>query len=324
MKNSKRLFILTEAALGALVLLLGIVMILEKNGKSYDKVSVVLENSDDGQWAAFKYGLKMAAEEKRIELSVVTTGTKLSLEEEKRLLEEELDKGAQAVIVQPVPEEGAEEMLKKIRKKVPVMLVETAVSEDGETSALPTTQPDNYSMGKTLAQELLEDYNKSLEGKTLGLLAGNGESEAAVQKKKGFLEGIEGAGGELLWTCSLSPGEEGELELERQPETDFVVAFDDDSLTAAGKACAANNLHGALVYGIGSSTEAVYYLDTGEVKCLVVPDGFNMGYQSLSEVAESIRKFLGEVEEQEISYVVLRKDVLFSKENQEILFTMSQ
>ena len=36
-----------------------------------------------------------------------------------------------------------------------------------------------------------------------------------------------------------------------------------------GEYAAANNLHGALVYGIGNSTEAVYYLDTGIVGCLV-------------------------------------------------------
>ena len=31
----------------------------------------------------------------------------------------------------------------------------------------------------------------------------------------------------------------------------------------------------------GNSTEAVYYLDTGIAGCLVVPDEFNVGYQSL-------------------------------------------
>ena len=53
---------------------------------------------------------------------------------------------------------------------------------------------------------------------------------------------------------------------------DFVIALDDNSLTAAGECAAANNLHGAIIYGIGNSTEAVYFLDTGAVECLVVPD----------------------------------------------------
>ena len=36
----------------------------------------------------------------------------------------------------------------------------------------------------------------------------------------------------------------------------------DDSLTMAGECAAADSLYGAQIYGIGNSTEAVYYLDT--------------------------------------------------------------
>ncbi|MFR2836002.1 MAG: hypothetical protein ACLTCI_04085 [[Clostridium] nexile] len=36
---------------------------------------------------------------------------------------------------------------------------------------------------------------------------------------------------------------------------------------------------GELLYGIGQSTEAIYYLDKGIAECVVVPDEFNVGYQ---------------------------------------------
>ena len=61
MKNSKRLFILIEAVLAVMVMVLAFVMLRERNGKDLDKVSVIIQNSDDGQWSAFKYGLRMAA-----------------------------------------------------------------------------------------------------------------------------------------------------------------------------------------------------------------------------------------------------------------------
>ena len=76
-------------------------------------------------------------------------------------------------------------------------------------------------------------------------------------------------------------------------EADFVIALDDESLVKAGTASEENNLHGAVVYGIGNSTEAVYCLDFGSAECLVVPDEFNVGYQSLTEVAESLGLFQG-------------------------------
>jgi len=70
--------------------------------------------------------------------------------------------------------------------------------------------------------------------------------------------------------------------------------------------------------------EAVYYLDTGIVGCLVVPDEFNVGYQSLKEAAESLTHYLHKMQDRMVSYNVIRRDNLFSRENQEIIFTMSQ
>ena len=92
----------------------------------------------------------------------------------------------------------------------------------------------------------------------------------------------------------------------------------------AGECAQANDLHGALVYGIGNSMEAVYCLDAGYIRCLVVPDDFNMGYQSLKEAVESLEHFFRKPQSITVSYTVMRRDTLFKKENQEILFTMSQ
>lgn len=49
MKNSKRLFILIEAVLAAMVIVLAFVMLQEKNGRDLDKVSVIIPNSDDNR-----------------------------------------------------------------------------------------------------------------------------------------------------------------------------------------------------------------------------------------------------------------------------------
>ena len=79
-----------------------------------------------------------------------------------------------------------------------------------------------------------------------------------------------------------------------------------------------------MVYGVGNSTEAVYYLDTDRVQCLIVPDGFHMGYQSLTELAENLGRYFHQIQSQEVSYTVLRREDLFTEKNQELLFTMSQ
>ena len=307
------MFIFIEAVLGTMVLFLAFLMLREKNvDKSY-QISVIVENADDTQWSAFKYGLKMAAEDKGAEMVMVSTGASLSQEEEKKLIEEEIKNGADGVIVQPVSGEDTQQMLKKVGNKAEIMLVDDSLSG---IEKFPVIQPDAYAIGKTLVEELLKDYGGNLEGKTLGILNGKEGLKSSAEKEKGFIEALQGTGAEIVWSDTQIT--------ENMPDVDFVIALDDNSLRAAGEMAAANNLHGAIVYGIGNSTQSVYYLDMGIAECLVIPDTFNVGYQSLTELVNKLEKAFYEYENQEISYTVMRKENMFSKENQEVIFTMSQ
>lgn len=323
MKSSKKMFVLAEAVLAVMILIVSISMFREKSGEERGKVSVIVQNSDDSSWASFKYGLRMAAQDQEMEMIIVGTGEVLSAEEEYEAIKQEIDNGADAVIVQPVPEKGTLEMLRKVEKKVPVVLVEQPVTT-GRIQGIPVVEPDNYSLGKTLAEELLNDYNGRIRGKRFGIVSKHGISKTTLDRKEGFLSMLEGKGAEVSWDISDFSSDKDETILERKAKVDVVIALDDYSLVLAGKTASANDLHGALVYGIGNSVEAVYCLDTGYVQCLVVPDGFHMGYQSLTEVAESLGHLFKNPQSQTVSYTVMHRDTLFSKENQEILFTMSQ
>ena len=117
MKNDKKVFFLIEAVLGIMVVVLAFLMLQEKNGKDLAKVSIILQNSEDNQWAGFKYGLKMAAEDHGIEMSVVTTEGAWNAADEMDLIEAEIEHGADAVIVQPAPGAETEKALKRFRRK---------------------------------------------------------------------------------------------------------------------------------------------------------------------------------------------------------------
>ncbi len=318
MVKSKKSFVFIELLLAGLLLLLVSFMLREKNGKNRERVSVIVEDSEGGQWAAFRYGLRMAAEDQGIEVYVVSTPEVLSPEDEEKLMERELENGADALLVQPVPGMEAESFWKKTR--APVMLIGYALSAEETGEKLPVTQPDHDAMGRDLAEALLEDYGEDLTGKTLGIVWQQEESGAAAIRRRGFEERLEGSGIEVIWAVSCQE----ESLLEQQPRASVVVALDDGSFIMAGVCAAENDLHGAVVYGIGNSARAVYYLDTGAAKCLVVPDDFMMGYQSLTEVAGKLEGSSGQMESSVVRHSVMRRDNLFTKENQELLYTMSQ
>lgn len=57
---------------------------------------------------------------------------------------------------------------------------------------------------------------------------------------------------------------------------------------------------------------------------MLVPDEFNVGYESLAELSHALKKMTYCVHGKVLSYTVLRKENLFSEKNQELLFKMSQ
>ena len=140
----------------------------------------------------------------------------------------------------------------------------------------------------------------------------------------GVLEALEETGIEVLWHVEGSFEGGDTAFLTAQEAADFVVALDDSSMEGAGACAAANDLHGALIYGMGDSTEAVYYLDTGRASCLVVPDGFQMGYQCMTLLAQKMDHYFYKMEDLVVPHRAIRRDNLFSRENQDMLFTMSQ
>lgn len=318
------MFILAEAVLAVMILILAAAMFQEKNRKHIPKVAVIVQDSEDNQWASFKYGLKMAAEDSGIEMTVVNTEGELTVREEQALIENEIENGADAVIAQPVPGEDTEEMLDRIAARVPVVLVGYTASEKSGGYRFSVAGPDNFEMGKELAEEILRDFDGSLQGKTIGVLSETQSLEAVSGRNAGLREAAEQMGATIKWSIPSVPGEKGQKMLLMQPETDIIVALDDASLRQAGQFGKGNGTGGARLYGIGHSTESVYYLDTGIAECILIPDQFSAGYQSLTEIGEALKHFSHETEDKIVSYSAVRRDTLFSKENQEILFTMSQ
>ena len=309
MKSSKKMFILVECILGCLLIGMIIFTVQKRQGQDLKRISVIIQNSDETQWSAFKYGLKMAAQDENVDVFIINPTQFQTAKEEMSAIQHEIDKGADALIIEPVADETLAEQLKKI--KVPVLLLSELSAAPENTSKIPVAEPDHYEMGKRLVEELLKDNDGKLKQKKVGIFLSNNRSEAIKKREKGVQDALS------------ETGEDAKL-LKQQEKVDYLFALDDRSLVEAGKAVKENEIYSSMIYGIGCSTEAAYYLDTGEAECLLVPDEFNVGYESLAELSHALKKMTYCVHGKVLSYTVLRKENLFSEKNQELLFKMSQ
>ena len=155
MKQNRKRFYLIEAALASFILILGIQIFFEKKADDHSKITVILPDSENHSWSAFRYGLKMAAQDTGTELLIVSTGKTLTAEEELKLISQELEQDTQAVIIQPVPGTDLAENLKKLEKKIPIMLVKDTLPQDPASTPFPVTEPDHEAMGKALEEQIM-------------------------------------------------------------------------------------------------------------------------------------------------------------------------
>lgn len=322
MKHGKRSFMITEAILGILVILVLGFIIYNKNGRDPEKIAVIIPDVDESQWSAFKYGLKMAAREYDADIVIISKDNMETANDEIEIINQEIVKGADAVIVKPIANRDEQQKLKQMKKSVPIMIVGDTLTEG--QSGLPTIEPDHYNMGADLAKKLLENYSGNLKGKKIGIYSQYATSEAIIKRKMGICDTLKGSGAEILWSVSKENNSGEETDLQTQRKVDIVIALDNASFVEAGEAAKDNDLYGAVLYGIGNSTEAVYYLDAGWAQCLVVPDEFDAGYESVAELTKKRHSYFYKMKDRQIAYTVLTRENLFLEENRNLLFTISR
>ena len=299
MSRNKRTFIITELLLGVLLVIVMGSITYNKLNQKPERIAVVMADVDESHSAAFKYGMKMAASEYGVDVVMISRENMNNMSEEIDVIKQE------------------------INKKTPIMVVGDQAGSDSFKS-FNTVELDQYSMGADLAQKLLADNNGTLSGKKIGIYCENTESDACKKRINGIKDTLAESGCDMMWIVSGISDTGEKINLQSQRKVDIVLAIDDASVVYAAKEASDNNLQGALVYGIGNSTEAIYYLDSGWTEALITPDEFAAGYKSVVGLVDMLRGRRSSVEEKQISYQLLTRKNLFDEENKKLLYAISQ
>lgn len=295
----------------------------EKEEEPY-RISVIVNDSNNDRWIALRQGLEQAAKDYHIALNYVSTGKLKNAGEETALIRRELENGAQGVIVQAITDETEPFELSKLSGQTAFILLE---SDAGLGGRYTVVGPDNKEIGKALAQALIQDFGESLSGKAIGILSGNSSGFALQQRQQGLSEGLRGQETVIAWDIRImesGPQEEQERFAEMELP-DIMIALDNDGTermidvmqSDEGKADCA-------LYGVGGSEKAVYYLDKGVLKTLVVPNEFKMGYQSMEAAANRLQYHTEQAQACEVDYLVVEQADMYEPGNQKVLFPIVQ
>ncbi|MBQ9049560.1 MAG: substrate-binding domain-containing protein, partial [Lachnospiraceae bacterium] len=124
MKN-KRLFPALVLILVVMIMAVTGFMIWESgNTAKLRQIHVIIENSNDNRWVQFIEGMKQAAEDQEVILTIVPTGHIETLSEEEAIVERAIANGSDGVIIQLCSSIGAASMLEKLNSRTNIELVD--------------------------------------------------------------------------------------------------------------------------------------------------------------------------------------------------------
>lgn len=269
-------------------------------------ISVILNETSDEHWGKFEKGLEQAAQVYNADVNFLALYQKDDVSEQVRLMEYEVQNGAEALIVMPAGKEELEQALEEAEISVPVILVEGRVDS---LSVSRVVSADQEAMGYALGLAMEEDGISECI-----IYRGMGEQSFIRERLSGLMRALEEAG--IAYTMAK---EEPETYLWGRSEA---VAALSEELTQ--ELCEENFLknYGQKVYGIGSSNRLLEYLDNGQAEFLLAVNSFDEGYLSLQAAIEQIEGKKGS-ETEPLEYYGIRKELMYEERYQRLLFPLS-
>ena len=325
MKN-KNMFIIAVAALLTFIFLVS-ASALVMSGIREDpvQVSVVVDDSASGRWASFVAGMEQAAKDTGIKVKVVTTTRNLSLSQQQLRINQEINGGADGIILQLTSSRGTENMISNISRKAVLLMVDTSgdmdIDVEGRSACI---QVNNVELGRALANEVAIAYGKELSDKKIGIVAGNQRQNSMSERLEGFKENILASGAIIAWVdTNINFVSDKIDQIQQSNPVDIIVALDNSGLEAACE-YALRQSEPPAIFGEGTSIKVVSYLDDGLITSMVVPNEYYMGYQSIAAVARRLDNRLTPMQDETIAFRVVNRDNLFDENNQRLLFPVVQ
>ena len=313
---------------------LGMLKLREED--TYYHVSVILNDSYNESWTLARNGMEQAAKDNNIILNYLYTNSMESTEEQLELIRREEENGAEGIITKLLPTRDKEQ-IEELSGKKNLVLMDCLLSDTtGEEQTSDAVGPDYFNMGRSLARRIYSDCLKADTKETadqdmteyrIGLIVRKDEVTSQLEKK-GFLQVAAEMGMTVCWVLESDPQDQDKLfdQINDKKQVDILVTLDNnlsewvvDYVDRPDAKSA-----GASLYGIGFSEKLIYYLDRGRISALVVPNEFNLGYQSVQAMAEKLSSKQKATQDNKIRFALVDKTTLYDEDNQKMLFPIVQ
>ena len=304
-----------------ILLILAFLILLSRNSnnkKGYYNISVILRNKNSEDAEIVKAGMEQAAIEENANLNYITIIKDNDIENQKEIIQKEVDKGIDALVIAPADYEKLTSYIEEVNKKVPIILFESNVNTKENIKYISS---DNYNLGKELAEEVIRNGNTRNK---IEIVKSKLNSSSVNEMIEGFYDEIIKSN-KLVEIIELSEDEKDiakEIEnIFSKEEGNVIVAFEPNILASIGKhkkyyIDIKEKEHE--IYGVGSSRLIISLIEEEIINGIAMQNEFNLGYIT-------IKTLIGQIEKEEVNYgtidsTIINAENMYSKENQRRLF----
>lgn len=293
-----------------------------KTGKKveiYD-ISVIVRGKNSESWMIMREGMEQASSEMNVNFSFITLSEDNSVEEQKGLIDREINNGVDGIIVAPADYRSMKKYLEEASKKIPIVQIESKVESKMD---IPYISCDNYRLGKTLASEIT---TKSKEKQRIIVVKNNIDCSSIYERYLGFIDEMMKTENTVSFWQLSNNEEEAYEEAKRLMENnvmDVLVTFEPSILEVLGKSkkdisSERQEELKIAVHGAGSTNKIISYLEEGVINSTAMQNEFSVGYLGVKTLVDLLKG--NPVESSEIYSTIINGNNMYSKENQRLLF----
>lgn len=302
-----------------------VLALLEPEGD--ERVVVVLKTTGRHMefWQIVRAGIQEAATELDVEPTIVGPRWERDVERQIEIFNNVVEQNPEGILLAasdynrlvPMAERAAEQ-------GITIVTLDSALNSDVPVSFVAT---DNVAAGRKAGREIKRLVPREERVAVISHIKG---VATAIDREAGVREELASRGEEKVLGTFYSDNDPdrayeivAEL-IESYPDLGGVVALNENSTVGVGRAIRDLGLEERVsLVGFDNSKEEIEFLEKGIVEALIVQRPFNMGYLGIRTLLRTLR---GEKIEP-VTYtdsVLVRKEEMYSEENQKLLFPIVQ
>ena len=295
------------------------------NSQAGHKISIIIKSTDSEFWQSFSKGVRSAATEYNVEVSLCGPENEEDYYTQNMLIESAAENGAEVIVLSAISSENSNEVIRNAANKgVRIITVDSGVAASVADLFIGT---DNYKAGASAGIAAAQGFSDS-EKIRIGIVNCYEQTDNGIRREEGFrdyiatLDNAEIVGSVNTTSNADSAAAAAVSLLSFHPEINVLVGFNEWMALGVGNAIRQLEVKDC-VKGVGfdANTVCVGMIETGEMDALIVQNPFAMGYLSVQYAYQIISKESIKDKELYTDVTTVTRENVFDDDVQKILFT---